>query len=74
MKDIRIEPIAQGRTLLVDVTCDCGQNGLTDKATGKASFKHPINVGVIQYKILVCCCGKKYHLHSQGMHIHVFSV
>lgn len=74
MKNIRIEPIAQGRTLLVDMVCDCGQNCLVDEASGEASFKHPVSVGSGRDKILLCSCGKKYRLRPQETHIHIFSV
>lgn len=79
MKSVRIEQIStvapHGRPLFViDVVCDCGNNGLVDEATGEASFKHPVSVGGGQDKVLVCRCGKKYRLHPQETHIHVFSV
>jgi hypothetical protein len=73
MKSIRIEPIAEGCMLLVDVVCDCGNNGLTDKTSGEVSFKHEIRIGAEQDKILACRCGKRYHIHSQGTHIHVLN-
>lgn len=75
MKDIRIEP-RDGRTLLVDVVCDCGANGLVDEATGSSSFKHEVKIGNTgqEDKILACTCGKKYRLQSQTTHVHVFSM
>jgi len=73
MKSIRIEPAAGGRTLRIDVVCDCGNNGLVDEISGEESFKHEVKLGVEQDKILTCSCGKKYRLHPQGTHIHVFS-
>lgn len=75
MKDIRIE-LRDGRTLLVDVMCDCGANALTDEATDERSFKHEIKIGTMEQgdKILACTCGKKYRLQSQGTHVHVFSM
>ncbi len=74
MKDIRIELLVNGRTLLVDVVCDCGNNALVDEATGGAKFKHEITMGDDREdKILICGCGKKYRLRPQKYHIHVFS-
>jgi hypothetical protein len=73
MKNIRIEPAADGRLLLIDVVCDCGENGLTDDEGGQESFKHVVRIGGVQDKILSCHCGKKYRLRPQGTHIHVFS-
>ena len=57
----------------VDVLCDCGKNGLADEATGESSFRHQIATGNGPDKLLVCACGKKYILHSQGTHIYVVS-
>ena len=76
MKSIRIEPAQQGRVLLIDVVCDCGRNALKSTQTGDTSFKHAVLITDDTFEgvddILVCDCGKKYRLHPQRGHIHVF--
>lgn len=74
MQSIRIQPLVNGSTLLVAVTCDCGNSILTNKTTRKFDFNHQITMRADNDdKILICGCGKKYRLHPQGNHIHVFS-
>lgn len=74
MRDVRIESTEGGRTLLIDIVCDCGGNGLMDSDTGEKSFKHAVQVGIGPDKILVCLsCMKKYRIHPQGTHVHIFS-
>ena len=73
MKSVRIEPVSTS-VLLVDVVCDCGRNGLRDES-GNADFKHKIRVGATeQDKVLSCDCGKRYRLHPQTGHVHVFAL
>ncbi len=73
MKSVRVEPAGAG-TLLIDVACDCGRNGLRDEA-GNSDFKHKIRIGATESdKTLSCDCGRKYGLHPQTDHIHVFDL
>ena len=73
MKNIRIEPLADGHSILLDIECDyCGNNGLKDEVSGKHSFQHQVKVGEPD-RVLVCSCGKKYRIHPQRTHVHVFS-
>ena len=45
MKNIRIEPLADGHSILLDIECDyCGNNGLKDEVSGKHSFQHQVKV------------------------------
>jgi N-glycosidase YbiA len=73
MQSIRVQPILQGEMLL-DVVCDCGTNGLTNKATGEATFKHLIELGANTMMVLVCdMCQSEYAIVAQGDHIHVIN-
>lgn len=73
MKSVRIEPGNERGIFLIDVVCDCGQNGLTNEATGERSFKHEVRAGCGEQDTVLSCseCGKKYRVHPQGTHIHV---
>ncbi len=71
MQSVRVEPMLCSR-MLIDVVCDCGANGLTDIATGEASFKHPIEPGTNETRVLVCdICQSEYVIVVQGGHFHV---
>ena len=74
MQSIRIEPQDGGEVLLIDVVCDCGQNGLRNEDTGETSFKHRVALGATGGNVLACGCGKRYRLHPQGTHIHIFAL
>jgi hypothetical protein len=66
---VRIEPV-ENETYLIDVTCDCGQNGLTNQVTNTSSFRHEIKLGD-NAVTLSCRCGKKFHITPQQSHFHV---
>ena len=75
MKSVRIEPVNPdiANTLFVDVVCDCGKNGLKNEA-GHTDFKHMVTtVAGEPDKLLSCECGRKYLLHPQNGHIHIFN-
>lgn len=72
MKSVRIQPDQDG-VLLVDIVCDCGKNGLKEKISGEASFKHVVKTGGDeQDKVLACECGREFRIHPQMNHIHIF--
>ena len=71
MQSVRVQCTLMGK-FLVDVTCDCGDNGLPDKTTGETSFKHPIELGTKGKKVLICeACQNEYIIHVQDDHIHI---
>lgn len=73
MQGVRVQLTSKGK-ILVDVVCDCGRNGLADKLTGEAGFKHLIELGTDEIKVLVCdVCQSEYAVVSQSDHIHVTS-
>src|SRR4051812_26476940 len=74
MNSVRIETVpSDPLTLLIDVVCDCGNNGLTNDATGERSFRHAVRINSGHDVVLVCVCGRKYRLHPQSKHIHVYT-
>jgi len=79
MKAIRIEPVIKDGqiVLLIDIQCDCGNNGLISSQTGKGEFKQPVIMGKSVPNITLSCkrhgCRKKYVLVSQGNHLHIRS-
>ncbi len=71
MKSVRIQPDV-GDVLLVDIVCDCGQNGLRNIETSEVSFTHPILMrALVDTKLKCDGCGAQYTLHPQQNHIHV---
>ena len=73
MQTIRIEAATDGK-FLVDVVCDCGGNGLMDKATVEESFRHVIKLNTGEIKVLICnACQSEYAIRAQESHIHVLN-
>ncbi len=71
MQSTRIQP-AQGDTLLIDVVCDCGNNGLQNVVSGEVSFKHLMKLSTDETIVLACdACQGEYAIHAQKNHIHV---
>ncbi len=71
MKSVRIQ-LDCDNVLLVDITCSCGRNGLKDKRSGEASFKHVVKTGAYEHdEVLVCDCGKEFRIRPQTNHIHI---
>lgn len=74
MKSVRIQP-SDNEWVMVDVTCDCGKNGLAGKKSGVRSTKHAVkmcdNSEDENDKELICECGKVFCIHPQKDHIHV---
>lgn len=71
MQGVRIQPTANGK-FLVDVVCDCGNNGLLDQMTGEPNFKHPVELGTGEIKVLICgTCQSEYVMYTQSDHVHV---
>jgi len=71
MRSVRIEPVDGGKAVLVDVVCECGMNGLTNKNTGKASFKHLVSLGGTDFFLMCGACKAEYILHPQLSHLHI---
>ena len=72
MRSVRIEPIKNGTVLLVDITCECGNNGLTNTKTTETSFKHEVVLGSREDIVLECgTCSQTYTLNPQDTHIHI---
>lgn len=72
MKSVRIQPTKQGEAVLIDIVCDCGNNGLVNPATGTWSFKHEVALASREDVNLLCNhCGATYVLHPQKTHVHV---
>lgn len=75
MKDLRIQPTQDGKAVLVDVVCDCGQNSLENDATGVESCQHKVLLGAGNpVTVLRCSCGNQYALQPEGDHLHVFTL
>ncbi len=71
MQSVRIQPMLKGK-LLIDVVCECGNNGLQNKVTGEASFKHSVELGVYEAVVLICeICQSEYSIQPQGDHVHI---
>lgn len=71
MQSVRVQLASQG-DMFIDVVCDCGSNGLTNKLTGEASFKHLIERDPSETMVLVChACKSEYAILAQGDHIHI---
>lgn len=69
MKGVRIE--VAHNAWLVDITCDCGRNGLMDVMTGTSSFKHRLPMLVGSKIVLKCSCRRQFAVRSQTNHVHV---
>lgn len=71
MQGVRVQPAPKGK-LLIDIVCDCGNNGLRNKITGEETFKHPIELGVGEAVVVICeICQNEYSIQPQSGHIHV---
>lgn len=72
MRSVRIQPAEAGTVLLIDIVCQCGNNGMKNVATGEFSFKHRIPRGIGDPVTLKCgTCEREYVVQPQGDHVHV---
>jgi hypothetical protein len=72
MKQVRVQHTPAG-VFLVDVSCECGRNGLKNSQTLVPSFKHQVRYGGETVE-LVCECGSRYELRPQDDHFHIVSL
>ncbi len=76
MKGFSIDPFCgphpDDNFCLVMVICNCGNNILTDPATIGTAFRHRVDAGLGDSKLLYCGdCGMRFHVRRQESHFHV---
>jgi hypothetical protein len=73
MQSVRIDPRSDD-TVKVDIQCECGNNMLTDADTNRRDISWAVATGNEPDLNLICSCGRKFQIHSQRGHVHVFSM
>jgi hypothetical protein len=72
MHQTRIQPTS-ATTFLVGIECECGSGVTRNMETKERGFKHEVKLGGKDVD-LECECHKRYRIHPQTNHFHVFTI
>ena len=72
MRQTRIEPVSAD-TFLVAIECECGSGITRNTETEERGFRHKVTLGGNDVN-LECECHKRYRIHPQASHFHVFEI